>query len=72
MPSELFSAFRYPTPPLGEGAEAVDRAGLKAQLADIEGHITVGMAVDRLHLVAQWHDGGHIMWDPVAEVPLAG
>ncbi|MCJ1676265.1 hypothetical protein MTF65_02605 [Streptomyces sp. APSN-46.1] len=30
------------------------------------------VAVDRLHLVEQWHDGTRIMWEPVAEVPLAG
>ncbi|MGK3110565.1 2'-5' RNA ligase family protein [Streptomyces sp. WAC05858] len=69
------SPSRYPHASLaytGEGAAAVDRAGLKAQLADIEGHHTVSMAVARLHLVAQWHDGAHLMWDPIAEVPLAG
>ena len=28
-------------------------------------------SVDRLHLVEQWHDGAHITWRPIAEVPLA-
>ncbi|MCX4406137.1 MULTISPECIES: hypothetical protein [unclassified Streptomyces] len=30
------------------------------------------MTVDRLHLVAQHHDGTRITWQSLAEVPLKG
>ncbi|WP_328499697.1 2'-5' RNA ligase family protein [Streptomyces sp. NBC_00457] len=66
---------RYPHISLAytaDGAEDVDAATLKAALADI-GHPLSGTVVaDRLHLVEQWHDGAHIVWNPIAEVPLAG
>ncbi|WNI27347.1 2'-5' RNA ligase family protein [Streptomyces sp. ITFR-16] len=55
-----------------DGAEGVDTVSLKAALADIEQPLSATVVADRLHLVEQWHDGAHIMWKPVATVPLAG
>ncbi|WP_307517433.1 2'-5' RNA ligase family protein [Streptomyces umbrinus] len=55
-----------------DGAEDVDATTLKAALADIEHPVSTTVVADRLHLVEQWHDGAHIRWDPIAEVPLAG
>ncbi|MEV6131918.1 2'-5' RNA ligase family protein [Streptomyces violaceusniger] len=55
-----------------DGAEDVDAVTLKAALADIEQPISGTVVVDRLHLVEQWHDGAHITWRSIAEVPLAG
>ncbi|MFF1680763.1 2'-5' RNA ligase family protein [Streptomyces sp. NPDC058256] len=69
------SPSRYPHISLayaGEGAEEIDVMGLKAQLSDIEGPQTADVYVDRLHLVAQRHDGGSITWQPLAEVRLKG
>ncbi|NIY67995.1 2'-5' RNA ligase family protein [Streptomyces malaysiensis] len=66
---------RYPHMSLAyaaDGAEEVDAVALKAALAAIEQPLSETVAVDRLHLVEQWHDGAHITWDPIAEVPLAG
>lgn len=56
----------------GKGADAIDSHGLKAQLSDIQGAQTADVYVDRLHLVAQSHDGATITWQPLAEVPLKG
>lgn len=55
----------------GKEAEDIDTDELEAQLSDIEGQ-TTEVYVDRLHLVAQRHDGVHITWQPLAEVPLKG
>lgn len=65
---------RYPHMSLAyaaEGAEDVDAVALKAALAAIEQPVSGTVLVDRLHLVEQWHDGAHITWRPIAEVPLA-
>ncbi|MFF4756380.1 2'-5' RNA ligase family protein [Streptomyces sp. NPDC001270] len=55
-----------------DGAGDIEAVALKAALADIEEPLTATVNVDRLHLVEQWHDGTHITWRPIAEVPLAG
>lgn len=55
----------------GKGAEDIDTADLEAQLSDIEAQPT-DVYVDRLHLVAQRHDGVHITWQSLAEVCLKG
>lgn len=55
-----------------DGAADVNRVDLRATLASIEGPLSGTVCVDRLHLVEQWHDGAHLMWHPIAEVPLAG
>lgn len=55
-----------------EGAENVDAVTLRKALADIEHPVSTTVVADRLHLVEQWHDGARIMWNPIAEVPLAG
>ncbi|MFJ9250349.1 2'-5' RNA ligase family protein [Streptomyces sp. NPDC101776] len=55
-----------------DGAQDVDPVGLRAELADIEHPVSQTLIVDRLHLVEQWHDGAQLIWDPVAEIPLAG
>ncbi|MFD7016642.1 2'-5' RNA ligase family protein [Streptomyces sp. NPDC059928] len=55
------------------GAEAhlADRTALKVLLSDVpDGEVTV--PVTTLTLVAEWHDRREIMWDVLAEVPLAG
>ncbi|WP_329595869.1 2'-5' RNA ligase family protein (plasmid) [Streptomyces sp. NBC_01362] len=69
------SPSRYPHMSLAyttDGAEDVDAVTLKAALADIEQPLSGTVFADRLHLVEQWHDGRHIMWEPVATVLLAG
>ncbi|MET9656779.1 hypothetical protein [Streptomyces sp. NPDC006510] len=69
------SPSRYPHMSLAytsDGAEDVDAVTLKAGLADIEQPLSGAVLADRIHLVEQWHDGRHIMWEPVATVPLAG
>ncbi|MGW2089079.1 2'-5' RNA ligase family protein [Streptomyces sp. NPDC001880] len=66
---------RYPHMSLAytsDGAEDVDAVTLRAALADIEQPLSGTVFADRIHLVEQWHDGAHIMWDPIAEVLLAG
>ncbi|WP_431984151.1 2'-5' RNA ligase family protein [Streptomyces qinglanensis] len=55
-----------------DGAESLETAGLKAELAAIDGPLSGTVLADRLHLVEQWHDGRHIMWQTVAVVPLEG
>ncbi|MEU7148698.1 2'-5' RNA ligase family protein [Streptomyces sp. NPDC045456] len=55
-----------------DGAEDIEAVTLKAALAAIEQPLSTAVAVNRLHLVEQWHDGAHIMWNPIAQVPLAG
>ncbi|MFJ5733949.1 2'-5' RNA ligase family protein [Streptomyces microflavus] len=55
-----------------DGAECLEAAGLKAELAAIDGPLSATVFADRLHLVEQWHDGRHITWEPVAVVPLGG
>jgi 2'-5' RNA ligase len=65
---------RYPHMSLAytsHGAEDVNAVTLRAALADIDQPLSGTLAVDRLHLVEQWHDGTHITWRPIAEVPLA-
>ncbi len=54
------------------GAEHVDAIGLKAALAEIDHPLSATVLADRLSLVEQWHDGAHIRWEPIAEVPLMG
>ncbi|MFD0154588.1 hypothetical protein ACWGQ4_00705 [Streptomyces sp. NPDC055721] len=54
------------------GAEHVDPIALKAALADIDRPLSATVLADRIHLVEQWHDGAHIRWESIAEVPLAG
>lgn len=69
------SPSRYPHISLayaGEGAEDLDVIELKSQLSDIEGSLTTDVYVDRIHLVAQRHDGASITWQPLAEVLLKG
>ncbi|QKV98234.1 hypothetical protein HUT19_41685 (plasmid) [Streptomyces sp. NA02950] len=56
----------------GEDAEGIDPDQLNSQLADIEDDHAVDVYVDRLHLVAQRHDGARITWQPLAEVTLKG
>ncbi|MEU0632768.1 hypothetical protein [Streptomyces sp. NPDC005989] len=66
---------RYPHLSLAytsDGAEDVDAVALRAVLADIAQPLSGTVLADRIHLVEQWHDGAHIMWRPVAEVPLGG
>ncbi len=53
-----------------EGSEDVDAVTLRAALADIEQPLSGTVRADRIHLVEQWHDGAHITWNPIAEVPL--
>jgi hypothetical protein len=55
----------------GKDAEDIDTNELEAQFSDIEGQ-TTEVYVDRLHLVAQRHDGVNITWQPLAEVTLKG
>jgi hypothetical protein len=55
-----------------EGAEDIDAVALRAALADIGQPLSATVRADRIHLVEQWHDGTQIMWDPIADVPLAG
>jgi hypothetical protein len=69
------SPSRYPHASLAYGgnrAEEIDTIGLKARLSDIEGPLTTDVYVDRLHLVAQKHDGTRITWEPLGVVPLKG
>jgi hypothetical protein len=54
-----------------DGAETLDDGALRAALADIDRPLSATVNVERLHLVEQWHDGTHIMWHPIATVPLA-
>ncbi|MFJ3926328.1 2'-5' RNA ligase family protein [Streptomyces sp. NPDC090022] len=64
---------RYPHISLGytsTGAEELNAATLKTALASIDQPLSGTVLADRLHLVEQWHDGGRIMWTPVAVVPL--
>lgn len=66
---------RYPHASLaygGKGAKGLDQSALKAELSDNDGPHTMTMTVDRLHLVAQRHDGEQITWQSLAEVPLKG
>lgn len=56
----------------GEDAEVLDQSVLEAELAIIDSSHTMTMTVDRLHLVAQSHDGARITWFSLAEVPLKG
>ncbi|MFD9601811.1 2'-5' RNA ligase family protein [Streptomyces sp. NPDC059970] len=66
---------RYPHMSLAyasNGAEDVDAVTLRAALAAIEQPLSGPLLVDRLHLVEQWHDGAHITWNPIAQMPLAG
>ncbi|MGW2110021.1 2'-5' RNA ligase family protein [Streptomyces sp. NPDC001948] len=51
------------------GAEGIDAVTLRS---DIEQPLSQTVVVKRLHLVEQWHDGAHITWQPIADVPLAG
>lgn len=64
---------RYPHISLGyttDEAAALNAAALRAALASTDGPLSA--TVDRIHLVEQWHDGAHIRWESIAEVPLAG
>ncbi|WP_413751727.1 2'-5' RNA ligase family protein (plasmid) [Streptomyces sp. R-74717] len=64
---------RYPHMSLAyasEGADDVDAVALRAALAAIAHPLSGTVLVDRIHLVEQWHDGAHITWHPIAEVPL--
>ncbi|AXK36575.1 hypothetical protein DVA86_32370 [Streptomyces armeniacus] len=53
----------------GERAQHADRGTLKQRLADIDGG-EVTLTFDTLALVSQWHDGRHIVWEHLADVPL--
>ena len=53
----------------GPDAGRADRRRLKALISDVDQDEVV-MRVDRLSLVAQWHDHARIMWKPLATVPL--
>ncbi|WP_158673890.1 2'-5' RNA ligase family protein [Streptomyces klenkii] len=53
----------------GRQAAHADRTALKALLSDIPAG-PVSFHVDRLHLVAQSHDGRQITWRPVTTVLL--
>ncbi|MEV7683199.1 2'-5' RNA ligase family protein [Streptomyces sp. NPDC088341] len=55
------------------GAEGhlADRGMLKVLLSDLPGG-PVRVPVTALTLVAEWHDRREIVWDVLAEVPLAG
>jgi 2'-5' RNA ligase len=55
----------------GEDAELADRQALKMWLSD-HGPEPVTLRAEKLSLVAQWHDGRHITWDHIADVPLGG
>ncbi|MEU3408911.1 2'-5' RNA ligase family protein [Streptomyces sp. NPDC006670] len=64
---------RYPHNSLGytsAGAENLAAVTLKTALASIGEPLAGTVLADRLHLVEQWHDGEHITWTPIAEVPL--
>jgi hypothetical protein len=66
---------RYPHASLayaGKGAEDLDQRALEAELSGIGDPDPMTMTVDRLHLVAQYHDGARITWQSLAEVPLKG
>ncbi|MEU6406201.1 2'-5' RNA ligase family protein [Streptomyces sp. NPDC046985] len=66
---------RYPHISLGytsTGAEALNAVTLKTALASIDQPLSGNVLANRLHLVEQWHDGGRIVWTPIAEVPLGG
>lgn len=65
---------RYPHMSLAytsDGAENIEAVSLKMALASIDRPLSGTVLADRLHLVEQWHDGAQIMWQPIAEVPLA-
>lgn len=53
----------------GQDAGRADRRRLKALISDIDQDEVV-IRVNRLSLVAQWHDHARIMWKPLATVPL--
>ncbi|MGW3060664.1 2'-5' RNA ligase family protein [Streptomyces goshikiensis] len=64
---------RYPHISLGytaDGADTLNPVTLKTALATIDQPVSAGLFADRIHLVEQRHDGRHIMWDPIAEIPL--
>ncbi|MCG0285364.1 hypothetical protein [Streptomyces sp. PSAA01] len=55
-----------------QGAEDINAVELRQALAAIDGPLAQTLCVDRLHLVEQWHEGVHIRWNPLAEIPLGG
>ncbi|MFF2189362.1 2'-5' RNA ligase family protein [Streptomyces sp. NPDC058155] len=55
-----------------QGAEGVAAVAIRTALSAISQPLSGTVFVDRLHLVEQWHDGAHIMWNPIAQVPFAG
>ncbi|MFE5709568.1 hypothetical protein ACFQ7J_01860 [Streptomyces sp. NPDC056501] len=64
---------RYPHIALGsttDAADVLDAVTLRASLASIEKSLTGTVLADSIHLVEQWHDGRHIRWNPIAEIPL--
>lgn len=66
---------RYPHMSLAyttTGSAGLKATDLRAGLAAIDQPLTGTVLVDRLHLAKQWHDGQHIMWCTLAEVPLRG
>lgn len=66
---------RYPHLSLAyasRGAEDVDAVAIRTALSAISQPLSGTVFVDRLHLVEQWHNGAHITFSPIAQVPLAG
>lgn len=64
---------RYPHISLGytgDGADALNAVTLRTAIASIDGPVSGTVLADRIHLVEQWHDGRHITWTPIAEIPL--
>ena len=53
----------------GRDAHFAHRTDLKALLSDTDGG-DVTMAFSELTLVSQWHTHQHIVWEPLAAVPL--
>ncbi|MCL7382220.1 2'-5' RNA ligase family protein [Streptomyces sp. 35G-GA-8] len=54
----------------GRDAAHADRAAMKAMLSDIDaGEVTLDFPA--LTLVSQWHTHQHIVWEPLATVPLS-
>ncbi|GHE14686.1 2'-5' RNA ligase family protein [Streptomyces alanosinicus] len=53
----------------GRDAHLADRGELKQSLSDIDGSEAT-LTFPTLALVSQWHDGRHIVWEHLADVPL--
>ncbi|MFJ9617864.1 2'-5' RNA ligase family protein [Streptomyces noursei] len=53
----------------GRDAQHLDRGQLKAHLSDLDTG-EVSLFFSQLALVAQWHDGRHIIWEHLTDIPL--